>query len=478
MCDPRERSRRRATAIAAGALAAYFLLSASAGSAAPAPPRLAAGLRPFAPPARAMSLVRADTLAQQKIKHVVIIIQENRSFDHLFHGYPGADTVNSGLNHFGASVTLKPIRMNAPFDFTHRFTQAVQSIDYVKGEKMDGFDLQKCSGTCPTAPAYTYVQQSDVQKYWDMAQQYVLADHFFASDLDGSFQGHQFLIAGQAEQTWGIPTGSWGCDGGPADVITLLDPSTKPGKTTNRTIKPCFDPPVTPFDTTLADELKAKSLSWKYYAPAPPGHPGSDPGYIWSAFNAINHIRNGADWAANVVSPPKQFITDVAAGRLSAVTWIAPDLVNSDHPMCGACTGPAWVASLVDAVGNSSFWGSSAIFILWDDWGGFYDHSPPPLLDYDGLGIRVPLIVISPFARKNKITKLTYEFGSVLKFTEYVFGLSALAASDGARARNFATDPNVFNFLGSGRPFSPFSSARDRAYFLNQAPSERPPDDD
>jgi phospholipase C len=475
-------SRRRHRAVAVLALGASFLLSACGGGSGLTPTSATAAGAPIAQSASGPRLVRVagpDAGGIGKITHVVIIMQENRSMDNFFHGYPGAQTATTGKNSTGQTITLQPVAMNANFDMIHRFTQAVQSIDYTKGEAMDGFDLTPCSGTCPPNPQYTYVQQTDVQKYWNMAAQYVLADKFFSSALDGSFQGHQFLIAGQAEQTWGIPTGSvWGCDGGPTDKITLLNSSTKPGTTTNNTIQACFDPPVTQLtDVTLGDELDAKGVSWAYYAPAAPGLPGADPGYIWSAYDAVNHIRNGPDWAKNVISPPKQFITDVKAGKLAAVTWIAPDIVNSDHPLCSPCTGPAWVSSLVNVVGKSSFWNTSAIFILWDDWGGFYDSVPPPLLDYDGLGIRVPLIVISPYARKNKVAHATYEFGSILKFSENLFGVAALSASD-SRAANIGTDPNVFNFSGAPRPFKPFASAVNDSYFLNQQQSLRPPDND
>jgi phospholipase C len=461
-----------------GSLAACLLLAACNGSAvSPTPP--AAGNAADASGALAPSEQSRLFPSANPIAHVVIIMQENRSVDNLFHGYPGAATSNSGKNHLGQTIALTAASLAANFDILHRFTQAVQSIDYPKGEAMDGFDLSQCKGAgCSSNAAYTYVQQSDVQTYWNMAQQYVLADHFFASDLDSSFQGHQYLIAGQAEQTWGIPTNLsiWGCDGGTNDTVQLLKTTTKPGTTTKKKIRTCFDPPVTQsIDNTLGDELDAKGLQWTYYAPAAPGKPGSDPGYIWSAYDAINHIRNGPDWTAHVVSPPKAFLTDVGSGKLAPVTWIAPDLVNSDHPGNLSKNGPAWVASLVNAVGNSQFWNSTAIFILWDDWGGLYDSIPPPLLDYDGLGIRVPLIVISPYALQNNVAKTTYEFGSVLKFTETLFGLSALAASD-TRANTFGSD--VFNFSQPPRPFSPFAEPRGSSFFMQQAPSQMPPDGD
>jgi phospholipase C len=470
--------RPRARAAVAVALGATFLLSACSGGSRLTPASPGAAQLPSTQSGQRQIRVGPAAGGVGKITHVVIIMQENRSMDNFFHGYPGAQTATTGKDSHGNTITLQPIAMNAPFDLIHRFTQAVAAIDYPKGETMDGFDQTTCSPSskCPVNPQYTYVQQTDVQPYWNMAKQYVLADHFFSSALDGSFEGHQYLIAGQAEQTWGIPTGStWGCDGGTSNTVTLLNNSTKPGTTTTNSIEPCFDPPVTQLtDTTLGDEMDAKGLPWAYYAPAAPGLPGNDPGYIWSAYDAINHIRNGPDWAKNVISPPKQFITDVKAGKLGAVTWIAPDLVNSDHPLCGSCTGAAWVKSLVNTIGKSSLWNTTAIFILWDDWGGFYDSVPPPLLDYDGLGLRVPLIVISPYTRKNKVAKSTYEFGSILKFTE---NLNALAASD-SRAANIGTDPNVFNFSGAPRKFTPFAAEVPLSYFLNQQPSVSPPDND
>ncbi len=419
---------------------------------------------------------------QSPIAHVVIIVQENRSLDNLFHGYPGATTATTGKKSDGSVVTLQPATLNSAYDILHRFPQAVQAIDYKKGEAMDGFDLQKCKGApCKTMsnPAYVYVQQSDVQTYWNMAQQYVLADHFFASDLDASFEGHQYLIAAQSEQAWSLPSKAqdWGCDGGTNDTVPLLNSSTMPGTTTKTRIQACFDPPVTKtIDTTLGDELDSAKVSWKYYAPAL----GTDPGFIWSAYSAIHHIRYGADWTNNVISPPNKFISDVGAGSLAGVTWIVPDVKNSDHPGNRSKTGPAWVASLVDAVGNSQFWDSTVIFVLWDDWGGFYDSVPPPLLDYDGLGIRVPLIVISPYAlapngSSYQVTHTQYEFGSVLHFIESTFNLPTLAASD-ARSNIFGSD--VFNFSQTPRAFNAFATRANHEFFLRQPQSNVPADDE
>ena len=187
--------------------------------------------------------------------------------------------------------------------------------------------------------------------------------------------------------------------------------------------------------------------------------------------------RNGPDWAGNVISPETNFITDVEGGTLANVTWVYPTSSNSDYSG-SAGRRPVWVTAVVNAVGNSQFWDSSAIFVTWDDWGGFYDPVPPPLLDYDGLGIRMPLIIISPYAlglknKKHVVTHTQYEFGSLLKFAEQTFGLSSLAASD-ARANVFGTD--VLNFSQSPRPLSNFSAPLSRQHILSQPHSILPPD--
>jgi phospholipase C len=392
-----------------------------------------------------------------KIDHVIVIVQEGRSFNDLFLGYPGATTSRTGKDSHGKTIRLQQQPLASTEELRATFPQAVTAIDYPNGEAMDGFDLAACgsqslpagSGTC--LGPYQYVRRSDVTTYWDMAKQYVLGDHFFASDLDGAFQGRQYLIAAQAESTWGNPSDSmaWGCDGGTSDTIALLDPSTQPGTPTSNTLQACFDPPVTPSeDVTIADELNATHLTWRYYAPGE----GTDPGYVWSAYDAIHHIRSSGQWS-NVISPQSQVLQDVTNGALANVTWVTPTLENSDRAGSASATGPAWVASVVDAVGKSRFWNSSAIFLTWDDWGGLYDPVPPPLLDYDGLGIRVPVIVISPYARAGVVTKKQYEFGSILRYIEGRFGLKALAASD-ARAAAFGAD--VFDYNQAPRAFVPF----------------------
>jgi phospholipase C len=133
------------------------------------------------------------------------------------------------------------------------------------------------------------------------------------------------------------------------------------------------------------------------------------------------------------------------------------------------------VTSLVNAVGTSKFWKSSAIFIMWDEWGGWYDHVPPPYEDYDGLGMRVPLIMISPYSKQNYVSHVQYEHGSILRFIEDNYGLGQLAASD-TRATSPAAD--AFDFSQKPTKFKAFNAQLKADYFLKQAPDNRPPDDD
>ncbi len=150
--------------------------------------------------------------------------------------------------------------------------------------------------------------------------------------------------------------------------------------------------------------------------------PSNGTAYQWNGYQAINHIYNGPQWS-NVVTPPSQFLTDVQNGTLATVTWVEPTYPDSDHSGNGSTTGPAWVASVVNAVGESKFWDSTAIFVMWDEWGGWYDPVAPPYEDYDGLGFRVPLLVISPYAKQGYVSHTQFEHGSILRFVEDTFGL-------------------------------------------------------
>jgi phospholipase C len=281
----------------------------------------------------------------------------------------------------------------------------------------------------------------------------------FTSHLDASFISHQYIIAGQANHEVDLPNSYWGCDGGPSDTIGTLTSSRQYGPSQ----------PVCQDYQTLGDELNAAKRSWRFYAQPING----DSGDIWSAYQAVRHIRDTQQWTIHVKSPSSQFLTDVANGYLANVTWVTPSRADSDHPDAGGKTGPSWVTSVVNAVGESPFWDSTAIFLMWDDWGGWYDHVAPPQVDFDGLGMRVPLVVISPFAKRGHVSHVQYEHGSILRFVENTFGLPRLAASD-TRANDPSAD--CFDFSHSPRKFTPFAAPYGPAYFLRERPTGEPPD--
>ena len=387
------------------------------------------------------------------IKHVVFIVQENRSFNDLFLGYPGATTQNYGYDSHGNKIALKAIHLATSWDIYHSsasFFESCNGTGKLPGTKcrMNGFDQESAGMGAPKDFAYAYVPRSELQPYWTMANQYVLADRMFPSNLDASFIAHQYVVAGYASRGVDYPTLQWGCQGGPRDTVVTLTKT----RTYGPRIQACFTNP------TLADEANGAGLTWRYYTVSLDGQGG-----IWSAFQADKNIFDGPQWHTNVINPPSQFLTDIANGTLANITWITPTYRNSDHPGFGASNGPAWVASLVDAVGKSKFWKSTAIFIMWDDPGGWFDPVKPPFKDYDGVGFRVPLIAISAYAKRGYVTHVNYETASVLKYIEDNFGLGQLAASD-RRAKDPATD--VFDYAQSPRTFKPIRGSEPNAYWV------------
>jgi phospholipase C len=383
----------------------------------------------------------AQSPASGFIQHVVFIIQENRSFNNFFLGFKDAETQNYGYNTGGTKIPLTPMTLAATCDIDHSANAFFAA--YNNGAN-NGWDNE--SQNCATNYPYRYVERNDIKTYWDMAKQYALADHMFQSHLDGSFISHQYAIAAYANHEVNFPSGPWGCEGGPSDMVQTLTQS----RTYGPNAEVCED------YTTLGDELDAATISWGFYTPT------LQSWNLWSAYSAINHIYqngNGPDWLNDVISPETQILTDVPNGKLASMTWVVPSWQNSDHAGNDSSSGPSWVASVVDAIGNSQFWNSTAIFIVWDDWGGWYDPVLPVYEDYDGLGYRIPLIVISPYAVKGKVTHTQYEMTSVLRFAEDLWGLAQLAPSD-TRAADPASDPNVFNFAQSPRPFKSFAYGR------------------
>ncbi len=245
----------------------------------------------------------------------------------------------------------------------------------------------------------------------------------------------------------------WGCAGGVYDTVATITQTRNPNGPQQQA---CFD------YQTLGDELDAAHLSWRFYA-ARYGNDAGGNGGTWSAYQAIRHIFKGPDWKHDVISPNWRFITDVRAGTLANFTWITPECAESDHLECGGGYGPSWVAAIVDTVGKSKFWNSTAIFVQWDDWGGFYDHVAPKYKDYDGLGFRVPLLAISPYAKKDHVSHVHYETASVLRFAEDLYGLPHLAAAD-KRAASPAGD--CFDFSQPPRAFVAIKAPYPAQFFI------------
>ena len=356
-----------------------------------------------------------------KIQHIVFVIKENRTFDNYFGTFPGADGATTGRISTGQSLPLGHTPDRTPRDLGHRRGAAVMAID---GGKMDAFDLIYRGNVNGDYLSYTQMHESDIPNYFAYARNFVLADRMFSSMRGPSFPNHLYTVAAQSAGAVGIPTGGWGCDDDESRVLVMapdgqidLQP-------------PCFE------IETLADRLQSAGVSWRYYAPGK-----GESGYEWSALNAVKHIRWSSLWTEHVV-PATQFERDAASGDLPAVSWLVTG-AESEHPPWSTCLGEGWTVRQFNAVMQGPDWESTALFLTWDDFGGFYDHVPPPNVDDLGLGPRVPLLIISPYAKSGYVSHTVYEFSSFLRFVETRFGLASLTDRDAAA--NPMTDSFDFN---------------------------------
>lgn len=358
-----------------------------------------------------------------KIKHIVFIVKENRSFDNYFGTFPGADGATTGKTSKGKTVTLGQTPDITPHDLGHTWFDAHTAVD---SGKMDQFDLVTFgSDLLP----YTQMHQKDIPNYFAYAHQFVLADRMFSSLEGPSFPNHLYGMAAQSGGAIGnlngATNGAWGCDSDDTATVSVMDGN---GNITQK--YPCFD------FQTIVDSLQSAGVSWKYYAPG-----FGQAGYNWSALDAIKHIRKGSLWNTNVV-PETQFAQDAQNGNLPSVSWVISGL-TSEHPPDSTCLGENWSVQQINAIMQGPDWASTAIFVTWDDFGGFYDHVPPPNVDQFGFGPRVPLLIISPYAKQGFISHTQYEFSSFLKLIENRFSLQALTARDAAA--NDMTDSFNFN---------------------------------
>jgi phospholipase C len=440
------------------------------------------------------------------IQRVVVIFQENRTPDNLFQGLCippyGSQSAcgtaqnqyniaQSGLSTSGQKIPLSPIDLgtvgSSPqnYDLSHAHSAFVSMYD---GGKMDGANLIPCTPAtgvvCPPDPQYRYVIPSDVAPYLALAQQYTFGDQMFQTNEGPSFPAHQFIYGGTSAPTAtstlfaaeNPAIGPAGCIAPLIETVTMINAAgsetAQPGE------YPCFEHP------TLSDLLDAKGLTWRYYAPSA--------GSIWTAPDAIQHVCQpqtvnktltcmGPDWTGSVVIPESQVLEDISSGRLPQVSWVIPDGADSDHSYISNGTGPSWVASIVNAIGNSQYWANTAIIITWDDWGGWYDHVAPKVIN-DGVswgsgyvyGFRVPLVVVSPYAKAEYISHVTHDFGSILNFIETTYGLPSLGYADA-----YADDlSDCFDLTQSPIPFHTIPAPVGAASFINRRSASIDPDDD
>lgn len=440
-----------------------------------------------------------------RINHVVIIFQENRTPDNLFHDQVlmnrGADIATTGQTSTGQTITLTSVPLVTTYDLGHSHNAFLQACQWNGSAcQMNGSDLVQCSGTgCPADASFQYVQASDVMPYYTMAETYTFSDRMFQTNEGPSFPAHQFILSGTSaiSETSTVfvadnpaenlrPDGSYGagCLAPSGSVLNLLDTSQPFPNQDYQELdgQECFEHP------TLTDVLDAKGLTWKYYAALP--------GDIWTAPNAIQHMCqptsgndnscSGADWTATdpkvvIEGTGAQVITDIQAGQLASVTWVIPDGAASDHADGNQGLGPSWVASIVNAIGQSPFWADTAIIVTWDDWGGWYDHVAPAIRSTNSYeyGFRVPLIVISPYAKSQYVSHQVNDFGSILKFVEETFGLPQIDPAVGY-ADSYAPGDlsDCFDLNQTPLTFTPISAPQNAQFFIHNKSKPTPPDTD
>ena len=421
----------------------------------------------------------SGAIPQGRIKHVVIIFQENRTPDNLFHGLPNADIADKGVNSQGKTIPLAPISLANSYDLGHRHADFVLMYD---NGKMDGADkIQACTpGTagCPPNPQFQYVKPSDVAPYFQLAQQYTFGDRMFQTNEGPSFPAHQFILSGTSAPTATSnlfaaenTNGAAGCVAPSSSWVRLIDPSGDESST----MYPCFE------HATLTDLLDSAGITWKYYTSVrgrAMDRAHRDSAYLWPGWFPVC----GSGWVNNVILRNTQILTDISGGQLPAVSWVIPTGQASDHAGINDGSGPSWVASVVNAIGTSSYWSNTVVIITWDDWGGWYDHVPPPHVINDGTswgsgyvyGFRVPLIVVSPHAKAAYVSHTQHDFGSILKFVEVTFGLPSLGYADVA-----ADDlSDCFNFSQTPLQFQRIPTSLNAEHFLTDRRPPTDPDDD
>lgn len=376
--------------------------------------------------------------ARQKIKHVVIIMQENRSFDSYFGTYPGAEGLPRQNGKFTVCVNdpqkgtcVYPFHDPADRNFGGPHTEADAQADINNGH-MDGFLAQAeqarqdclqsqnpdCSGI-GVDEVMGYHDARELPNYWKLAQNFVLQDHLFESIHSSSLPSHLYMVS---EWSAKCKTAN-----DPLSCVNEINNPDTPSDAKNST-RP--DPDYAWTDLTYL--LFKQQISWKFYvqtgtepdcandrAICPPVHQDAKTPGIWNPLPFFDTVKQNNQ--LNNITDVSDFYKDAMKGTLPAVSWITPNGSNSEHPPARLSDGQAWTASLINAIAQSPEWDSTVILLSWDDWGGFYDHVAPPQVDKNGYGLRVPGILISAYARRGYIDHQTLSHDAYIKFIEDIF---------------------------------------------------------
>jgi len=381
------------------------------------------------------------------INYFIYIIQENHSFDNYFGTYPNAEGIPAGIklaDRPNGPRIYKPFHLvgNAiPQDLSHSWQSARTAWNH---GGMDGFvwaewpeavryywgvkpiptpDPDKVQGIptptpdtspprnppAPPPPSWvlntlSYMDYTQIPNYWDYARKYVLCDYFFSSLMGPSQPNHLYVVAADA--------------GG-----VVFNPAQAPDT---------GEMPGTFTFNTMCDLLAASNVPWKFYCGwvnSSTGEPEPQLHTIWNPLPAFKQFQENPALMANVVET-SQFFTDINNNTLPQVSWLVPDVAESEHPPQDVTVGMQYVTGIINAVMASPYWNQCAIILVWDDYGGFYDHVPPHQVDRYGYGPRVPALVISPYAKPGKIIHTRFDFTSPLKLIEKKFGLKALTDRD------------------------------------------------
>ena len=393
---------------------------------------------PTSPPNPTYTAVSVDRLAAARagIKHIVIIMQENRSFDHYFGTYPGADGIpmQNGVPSVCADdpktrQCLKPFHdpNDVNYGGPHTSQAAIADID---GGKMDGFinvvlhgrlkcinpNTPGCSSGSQGPDVMGWHDAREIPNYWAYAQNFVLHDHMFEPNASWSLPQHLFKVSG-----W-----SASCrysDNPMSCTSNLINPGR--GLLAGGTKEDYAW-------TDLTYLLYKHNVSWGYYLTEGVEPDCGDDGMtcklgplsvqvpgIWNPLPNFTDVHQ--DNQLDHIQKIDRFYAALKDGTLPAISWITPENAISEHPPASIHAGQAYVTGVINAIMQSPDWSSTVIFLSWDDWGGFYDHVPPPKVDRNGYGLRVPSLVVSPYAKKGFIDHQTLSHDAYLKFIEDIF---------------------------------------------------------